>query len=262
MPFNSQYDDMISYALALIEDHLEYMKTDDYYKEQGDYDTFLSYFDFMFCDTQQNPDGEKIIDFLKDQLDAGGEISTSSNLFKAIINDWNDRMNAIIPDVMEMRRVIQDEEETIEEEKEKYCQIIDCNELQIGGYLCKRHDCMFEKLVKDENLIEHAETITCHCNHPKCTNEQKTNIIIKLLKSLKDDRNKRVDIIIHEISKKMTVAQFEMLFASVVARLNVYGTMENIEKDVEAGNINEELYINICYYLKLVHEIKKEYIKV
>lgn len=259
MPFDPLTGCLNSYARAVIEDHVEYMKDDDYYKEQGEFNTFMEYFDFMFCDDNQNPDGVKIIDFLKEQLEAGGEITTSSNLFTAILGHWNHTMErSIIPDVLEMRRDIQEEEE---EEIEKYCQIIDCNELQIGGYLCKRHDCMFEKLVKDENLMEHAQAITCHCNYPKCTTEEKTNIIIKLLKSLKDDRNKRIDIIIDQISKKMTVAQFELLFASIVANLNVYGTMENIEKDVEAGIINEELYINMAYYLKLVHEVKKEYIK-
>jgi hypothetical protein len=123
MPYYA-HECLDSYAKALIEDHLEYMKDDDQYKEQANHTTefltFLDYFDDMFCDENKNPCPKKILEFLKDELEAGDQITPSSTLYQAIVNELKNTIipDTLIDDIEQFRFRIIEDTEIIEVKKE------------------------------------------------------------------------------------------------------------------------------------------------
>jgi len=88
---------------------------------------------------------------------------------------------------------------------------------------------------------------------------------VNLLKACGDDSDKKLSIIIKEFfptddetCRGMNKVHFECLFKCVVQNLNTETTLENLENSVESGEVNEEKYLDICYMLKLVHEVQNK----
>jgi len=83
------------------------------------------------------------------------------------------------------------------------------------------------------------------------------NVVIKVLKGCGTDKEKMVKIMSKELCRPtMRVTAFETLFKAMVEKVDTHGTLEKMESDVDSGELSEQRYIDLTYYLKLVHDVQ------
>jgi len=212
-----------------------------------------------FIDTKFYTDGSVSMDKMcvwVEELIKAQHIA-NPHLEKAILSDVE---YDVLKDYIEYERALYDK-------MVDTCFLCGCDEEALETGLCKRHDCMLSVSLTSGRL-QYAVPIQIDCSCKNCPERSKVkriNVLVNLLKACKDDRDKQLSIIKKEFyptagegCRGMNDVHFECLFKCIVQSMNVEGSLENIEKSVESGEINEEKYLNLCYMFKLVHEVQNK----
>jgi hypothetical protein len=239
----------------IIEDEIN--EFDDDLEEDHECDKKASMLNFI--DTKFYTDGSVSMDKMcvwVDELIKAQHIA-NPHLEKAILSDIEYN---VLKDYIEYERALYDMMVAT-------CFLCGCDEEALESGLCKRHHCMLSVSLSDIRL-QHALPVQIKCPCEDCPERSKVkriNVLVNLLKACKDDRDKKISIIKKqfyptngETCHGMNKAHFECLFMCVVQSMDTQGTLENLENSVESGEINEEKYLDICYMLKLVHEVQNK----